>query len=664
VATSGTTTTRTRTRAAGNADFRFFGGKGGVGKTTCAAAAALAAARARHRVLLVSTDPAHSLGDALTLSLGARPRPVGGAPGLDAAEMDADRALERWMGARRRPLRTIAERGTYLDEEDVDRFLRLSLPGVDELIGLVELARLSRSAPYREVVVDTAPTGHTLRLLAMPQMLRRLSSVLDDMHAKHRFLAHSLGADYRPDAADALIDELEREGRTLAELLRDPARCTFSWIVLPEMLAVEEARDGVRALETAGIRVTEIIVNSVYQPPARSCPHATARARAEQDAIAAIRVAFPRYPIRLVAAQPREPRGISALRSVARALRARGGLLPPGRSLARRRPARAVPARSAARPHAGAASPVLDIIAPAGIRLLAFAGKGGVGKTTCATAAAIALAERPSAPRVLLLSTDPAHSIADVLGTPLDDEERPVPGAAPGLRARELDAERAFQQRRERYRIAVDDLFAAVMGGSRLEVAFDREVVQQLIDLAPPGLDELFAILTVIEALFHRKPAPYDVIVLDTAPTGHALRLLQMPAAALEWVHALIAILLKYRAVVGLGDLATDLVEIAHDLRGLQDLLRDGARARVVAVTRAADLPRLETDRLLARLRTLGIAVSAILVNAVPPDDCVRCRAAGRASASRKRYAMISAPAVFPPPHGVDELRQWARRWE
>jgi arsenite-transporting ATPase len=203
-----------------------------------------------------------------------------------------------------------------------------------------------------------------------------------------------------------------------------------------------------------------------------------------------------------------------------------------------------------------------------------------------------------------------------------------------------------------------------VLRGTRLDVAFDREVVQQLIDLAPPGLDELFAILTVIEGLFHRAPAPYDVIVLDTAPTGHALRLLQMPAAALEWVHALIAILLKYRAVVGLGDLATDLVEIARDLRALQELLRDASRARVVAVTRAADLPRLETDRLLARLRALDITVSAVLVNAVEPGDGDRCRVAERPSASRQRYAMICAPAVFPPPHGVDELRQWARRWE
>src|SRR6185436_8947256 len=112
---------------------------------------------------------------------------------LDAAELDADRALARWLRARRPTLGAIAERGTYLDHEDVGRFLGLSLPGVDELIGLLELERLARAKPYDEVVVDTAPTGHTMRLLEMPETLRRVASVLDDMQAKHRFLSASLG---------------------------------------------------------------------------------------------------------------------------------------------------------------------------------------------------------------------------------------------------------------------------------------------------------------------------------------------------------------------------------------------------------------------------------------------------------------------------------------
>src|SRR6202521_1154316 len=147
--------------------FRFYAGKGGVGKTTCAAAAALALSRKGTRTLLVSTDPAHSLGDALGKRLSAAPRLVRGS--LYAAELDADRALGRWLRTRERIFRSIASRGTYFDDEDIDALFRLSLPGVDELVGLVELRRLARG--FDEVVVDTAPTGHTLRLLAMPTTL-------------------------------------------------------------------------------------------------------------------------------------------------------------------------------------------------------------------------------------------------------------------------------------------------------------------------------------------------------------------------------------------------------------------------------------------------------------------------------------------------------------
>src|SRR5262249_56406951 len=111
---------------------------------------------------------------------------------LVAVELDASKALRRWLGPRRPALRTIVARGTYLDDEDIDRFLALSLPGVNELIGLVELERLAATAPWDAVVVDTAPTGHTLRLLAMPATLGRLAGVLDGMLDTHPSLAGSL----------------------------------------------------------------------------------------------------------------------------------------------------------------------------------------------------------------------------------------------------------------------------------------------------------------------------------------------------------------------------------------------------------------------------------------------------------------------------------------
>jgi arsenite-transporting ATPase len=651
----------------------FFAGKGGTGKTTCAAAAALSAAEAGQRVGIVSTDPAHSLGDALGRRLGPAPRRVvvrGGS--LEAVELDADRALARWLTRRRPTLRVIAERGTYLDDEDLERLLRLSFPGVDELMALVELARLAEQARYELVVVDTAPTGHALRLLSMPQTLRRIATVLNDMYAKHRFLSDNVGRGHRPDSADRLIEELDADGRRLNALLRDPARCRVTWLLLPERLALEEARDGVAALAAAGIRVDDLLVNRLTPAADAACALCAGRRAEEARVVAGARRALSGLPLIGIPVLDHEPRGVTSLRRVGRALRARR----PAASLAaprRRRPP--TPARRSGAPGRPDPGDWLERLAPPGVRLLVFAGKGGVGKTTCAAGAALALARRRDRGRVLLLSSDPAHSLGDVLGATLGDDERAVPGCPPGLRARELDADRALAHTRERYRRAVEDTFDSLLRGSRFDVAYDREALHGLMDLAPPGLDELFGVLSIIEALTERTP-PCDVVVLDTAPTGHALRLLEMPATALGWVHALLAILLKYREVVGLGEVAAELLATARRLRELSALLVDPDRARVVAVTRAAVLPRVETQRLLARLAGLRLAVPAVIVNALTLGTCRRCRRQAtverRALADlrrvrrtgRRAWSMISTPALAVPPHGVAGLERWTRTWE
>lgn len=319
--------------------------------------------------------------------------------------------------------------------------------------------------------------------------------------------------------------------------------------------------------------------------------------------------------------------------------------------------------------------PWLDAIAPPGVRLLVFAGKGGVGKTTCAAATALTLAAARPQARVLALSVDPAHSLGDVLGVPIGDDERAIPGAPPRLRAREVDADRAFARLRARYQQAVEDTFESLLRGSRFDVAYDREALRGLMDLAPPGLDELFAVLSIVEALLEREP-PVDVVVLDTAPTGHALRLLEMPATALGWVHALLAILLKYREVMGLGEVAAELVTVARRLRELGALLTDAARARAVVVTRAAELPWRETERLLAALRKLHVAIPAVVVNALGGEGCARCVRARRAErlamdalarrrgTARRGWSIISTPAVAPPPQGAGGLARWVRTWE
>ena len=136
----------------------------------------------------------------------------------------------------------------------------------------------------------------------------------------------------------------------------------------------------------------------------------------------------------------------------------------------------------------------------------------------------------------------------------------------------------------------------------------ERGGVGELLDLTPPGIDELIAVSSLLDALFGvdgGEPA-YDLVIVDTAPTGHALRLLEMPELALAWDHYLLSLLLKYREAVGLGDLAAGLVELSRNLKRFQELLRDPARCRFVVVTRAAELPRRETARLLRSLRGSG----------------------------------------------------------
>ncbi|MBS2014918.1 MAG: ArsA family ATPase [Deltaproteobacteria bacterium] len=299
----------------------FFGGKGGVGKTTCAAAAACRAAAEGASVLVVSTDPAHSLGDALDARLGPRPTRV--ASSLHAVQLDADRALARWLRAREGAFKTIAERGTYLDDEDVDRLFALSLPGVDELVGLLELTRLAGSGPYDEVVVDTAPTGHTLRLLEMPETLRRFARVLDDMHAKHRFLASSLAGRWRPDSADAVIAGIEEDADALRALLTDRDRCTFTWVTLPEALPIDESEHGVRAVERLGVVVPTVVVNRLWPAPDRPCALCSPRVREESACVERIARVFGgkrRLAVPASIVEPRGPRALAALATTVRPL--------------------------------------------------------------------------------------------------------------------------------------------------------------------------------------------------------------------------------------------------------------------------------------------------------------------------------------------------------
>lgn len=647
-----------------------------MGKTTLSAAWGVAAAAGGARTLVISTDPAPSLGDAFRVKLGAAPRRVKGAPGvLDAVEINPHQAFARWLKCRTPALEAIALRGTWLDEADVRLLLGLSLPGVDELASLLEVLRYGRSGDYDEIVVDTAPTGHTLRMLAIPETLAGIARVFEHMQAKHHAIVEALRGARIVDEGDAVIRGLQEDAAALRDSLRDPQQMRVVLVTLPEAMSVEETLDAAAHFRSEGIPLAQVVVNRLTSPPPETCQWCDARRGVERQAVATLTTRLrglfePRSQTRATqSARPvivsavdtseNEPTGIRALRALWRQL---------DRPRADRQRHSPAPRRrlSAALPFSGAAPHL-----PPPVRLLMFGGKGGVGKTTCATAAALQLAREDARRRVLLMSTDPAHSIGDVLGKPVGDTPAPVSGGPSNLHVRELDAARAFDAFRDEYRSAIDDVFVRISRGA-VTMQHDRRVLHDLLDLAPPGLDEIVAVLGAMDLIL---PGAYDSLIVDTAPTGHALRLLETPATVQNWVKALMTIVLKYQPVIGVGELGAALLRLSQRLSAFRKLLEDPRETSFVIVTRLAALPIAETLRLQNSLAKLHLQIPVVIVNAAGAGTCTRCRRSGRAQKRHlsevvrslrrgsRKVPVIAAPAVVPPPLGVTALAAWMRTW-
>ena len=315
----------------------------------------------------------------------------------------------------------------------------------------------------------------------------------------------------------------------------------------------------------------------------------------------------------------------------------------------------------------------MSIVAPEGTRLVLFGGKGGVGKTTCAAAAAIALARAVGPTGAYCSSpTDPAHSLADALGAAVDDRPAPIRGGPRTCWCARSTRRRRSATIRARYAAAIDALFDRLTrdsGTVGFDAGHDRRVMQALIDLAPPGIDELAAVIEVIDVT---EADPAALVVMDTAPSGHALRLLEMPALVQDWTRALMSMVLKYQAVTGVGSFGAILLKLSQGLGRLRALLADPRRAAFVVVTRGARLPRAETVRLIARLKSMDVHVPAVMVNAVGRGVCAACRR--EASAERREIRelrgalpracpVLLAPAQLPPPHGSASLRAWQSQW-
>ena len=242
----------------------IFGGKGGVGKTSCSIACALGLSE-HYKTLVISTDPAHSVSDSLCQEIGFRMEPVHGINNLTAIEISADKAFKQFKKEHERELIKLFDTSTNFDDEDIQQMMSLSIPGIDEVMSFKSIIDLIEENNYDKYVVDTAPTGHALRLLSSPVLLDEWIKMAAKMRWKYRYMIESFSGDYKEDEADVMLVNLKKTVKRIATLLSNSQKCQFIPVCIPEDMAILETKRLLQELQSFKITTRQIIMNNVMQ---------------------------------------------------------------------------------------------------------------------------------------------------------------------------------------------------------------------------------------------------------------------------------------------------------------------------------------------------------------------------------------------------------------
>jgi arsenite-transporting ATPase len=649
----------------------LFGGKGGAGKTTLAAAHALnlAGAAPKEKVLLLSATEAGSLSDVLKKKLGPKPTRLTEAPaakgkaaakegakeggGLFAAEFDPVASYGPFASAWVPALEKAVSKGQHLSEADLRGVVGHALKGLEELAGLMHVLEQLESGAFDRVVLDTASSSHTVRLFDLAGRLRKAVGLLkpgkgagkkDGKEPKE-----SKESKEARDASEGLEELLGRLDR-LGALLKDPARTAFHLVTLGEPVAESQTKAFFLALRERGVPVAQIVVNQVEAR--EGCPACQGRRGLQAPHVRKYQALDKGVPVHLLGRREEAPRGLEGLQALATEWA--GHAETKGLEFA-----------AAEGPPALVRAPSMPPIAAPPLpptRLIFFVGQGGVGKSSCAAAAAVTLTEKEGP--VLLISIDPLHSLSDVLQSRLTDTETQVKGTK-GLYARELDHGKWFTELRRRLKEKAERAFDQAKGA---EVPPDREVLRALLDSAPASMDELAGLSVLTDALVQER---FKRIVVDMAPVADAsVRVVEAAAAGAEWLTALHAVLHKHRAK-GLADLADDVAAMLKHVQRFQTALATPSEARFVVVTRGEAVAAARTERLVDALRARNLPVERVLVNRVlPKNDCPRCEGRRKnelevAKGLEKKLGLpiTVAPGLGRHPAGLRELKAFRTAW-
>lgn len=588
------------------AKLTFVVGKGGVGKTTvsCALALHLAAGKGHEPVLLLSTDPAHSLADMLQIKLGSTARKVAVAKGqLCALQIDSSREFKKFLAENREAILDIVENGTFFNREEIAPLLDATLPGMAEVAALLALQNLLEQDRYAHIVVDTAPFGHTLRLFELPAHFHRFLHFLDVASSRDALLAQRFGGRISK-SGDSFLERWQSMVNRLSGAF-DSRIAEVLLVTSPESFSLNEAARSMGELENSLPQMNNlsIVLNRVTEEPI-ACLDCRKRAQAARRAKAWLKQRFPGRKV-FTGPDPGNP-----LLGV-RLLKAFGDVVFTGRTgtkLSLRAP------RSGDIRFKKVEWPLMEV------PLSFTAGKGGVGKTT--TTAAIAFRSRTATQkRVTVCSTDPAPSLDDVFQQEIGNVPVQVFGDR-DFSAAEFDSVGEFQKWTQDIRRRLDSELSMETRGLHVDLTLEREVFAALLDVVPPGVDEIFATFRIMDLLEKEKGR----VLIDMAPTGHALELLRMPERMLLWSRLLLKSLSTHRRLAFAQDVAVELASLSQRLRKLIDMMKDPARSRTWLVMLPEPVPDKQTVRLLASLKEIGVSVDSIFVNRVQVKATTRCQ--------------------------------------
>ena len=581
--------------------FHFFSGKGGVGKTSMACTTAVYHADAGQRTLIVTTDPASNLGDVFAQPIGHAITPIAGVPNLFAMELDADQATAEYIDHAMAPIRAaFPPQIVAVMEEQMSGPCTAEVAAFDRFTDFIDVPS-DGGGVFDTVIFDTAPTGHTLRLIALPVEWSRNINAAEQ------------GSGQTCIGPAAAIQDAKHKYERAVALMRDPAATTFTFVLQPEATALKETRRAMDELHKLGITSQDLIVNGVIPVEEASNPLFAARRSMQQGYLAQIARELP-LPTQQMPLLAGEITGVTRLRAVAR-------LLFAGE-------ATALVDLVANDVWVAPTTNDLDAILPRllpddGRRTLFFAGKGGVGKTVASCLTAVWLAHQGF--KTLLLTTDPAAHLGDVLGVPVGDTVARVPGV-PNLFATKIDPQAAGAAYKAR--ILAD---AQARGRSAASIAVMQE------ELDSPSTEEIAAFDQFID---YAAQDAWDVIVFDTAPTGHTLRMLELP---LDWSQQL-----DVKVFASVDGAAADDVAKAR-FAGVIAMMRDPRQSTFAFVLYPEATPILEAARAAEELSTLGLRPSLVVANYVLPPEA-EATPFGRARRAMQGRYLAELPARFAAP--------------